>query len=276
MTSQETLSSQVSLSVCTMSSDTRAKLSIVFLRVLEYFSGVIILTTNRVGAFDEAFRSRIHVSLYYPKLDKPTTIQIWERSLSRLRKSSLKLDFSEDEILRFAQGHWLENEKKPSRLWNGRQIKNAFQTALALANWEFYESKKGQSLQRPLLKAKHFESVAKTSAHFDDYISDIYGTSEDTWSELAARDQTRQDTHRPMSVGHSLAQDFVPRSKRTFHARRGGGSRDAKADESRMSEGSSDEIKAMELELKIMRMKQAKSTEKEPQVQAGDDENEEW
>lgn len=274
MTSQGTLSSQVSLNVCTFPSDTRAKLSVVFLRVLEYFSGVIILTTNRVGAFDEAFRSRIHVSLYYPKLDKPTTIQIWERSLSRLRKSSLKLDFSEDEILKFAESHWLENEKKPSRLWNGRQIKNAFQTALALANWEFYESKIGQSLQRPLLKAKHFESVAKTSAHFDDYISDIHGT-EDTWSEMAARDETRKDTHRPMSVGHSLAQ-FVPRSKRTFHARRGGGSRDAKADDSRMSDGSSDEIKRMELELKIMRMKQAKSTEKEPQVQAGDDEVEEW
>ena len=259
-----------------MASDTRAKLSIVFLRVLEYFSGVIILTTNRVGTFDEAFRSRIHVSLYYPKLDKPTTIQIWERSLSRLRKSSLNLDFSEDEILKFAERHWLENEKKPSRLWNGRQIKNAFQTALALANWEFYESKKGQSLQRPLLKAKHFESVAKTSAHFDDYISDIYGTSEDTYSELAARDETRKDTHRPMPVGQSLAQDFVPRSKRTLHGRRGVGSRDARADESRMSEGGSDKVKELELELELLKLKQAQGTEQVQQAQARDDEDDEW
>jgi hypothetical protein len=38
---------------------------IVFLRVLEYYSGILFLTTNRVGIMDEAFKSRIHVSLYY-------------------------------------------------------------------------------------------------------------------------------------------------------------------------------------------------------------------
>lgn len=37
----------------------------VFLRVLEYYNGLLFLTTNRVGAVDEAFKSRIHLSLYY-------------------------------------------------------------------------------------------------------------------------------------------------------------------------------------------------------------------
>jgi len=36
----------------------------VFLRILEYYSGILFLTTNRVGTIDEAFKSRIHVSLY--------------------------------------------------------------------------------------------------------------------------------------------------------------------------------------------------------------------
>jgi hypothetical protein len=36
----------------------------VFLRVLEYYSGILFLTTNRVGTIDEAFKSRIHISLY--------------------------------------------------------------------------------------------------------------------------------------------------------------------------------------------------------------------
>lgn len=31
---------------------------------LEYYKGVLILTTNRIGTFDEAFKSRIHLSLF--------------------------------------------------------------------------------------------------------------------------------------------------------------------------------------------------------------------
>lgn len=35
----------------------------IFLRALEYYSGILFLTTNRVGSIDEAFRSRIHMRL---------------------------------------------------------------------------------------------------------------------------------------------------------------------------------------------------------------------
>jgi ATPase family associated with various cellular activities (AAA) len=31
----------------------------VFLRVIEYYDGILILTSNRVGTFDEAFKSRV-------------------------------------------------------------------------------------------------------------------------------------------------------------------------------------------------------------------------
>ncbi|KAF2800360.1 P-loop containing nucleoside triphosphate hydrolase protein, partial [Melanomma pulvis-pyrius CBS 109.77] len=41
----------------------------VFLRALEYYTGVLFLTTNRVGTLDEAFRSRIHLSLLYPAIN---------------------------------------------------------------------------------------------------------------------------------------------------------------------------------------------------------------
>lgn len=34
-----------------------------FLRALEYYEGILILTTNRVGTFDEAFKSRIQLAL---------------------------------------------------------------------------------------------------------------------------------------------------------------------------------------------------------------------
>jgi SpoVK/Ycf46/Vps4 family AAA+-type ATPase len=43
---------------------TRNAMVSVFLRVLEFYSGILFLTTNRVGTIDEAFKSRIHISLY--------------------------------------------------------------------------------------------------------------------------------------------------------------------------------------------------------------------
>ncbi|KAF2845603.1 hypothetical protein T440DRAFT_407597, partial [Plenodomus tracheiphilus IPT5] len=56
----------------------------VFLRLLEYYAGLLILTTNRARTFDEAFRSRIHISLYYPWLDQDTIAKIWKISLRRV------------------------------------------------------------------------------------------------------------------------------------------------------------------------------------------------
>ncbi|KAJ5701520.1 P-loop containing nucleoside triphosphate hydrolase protein [Penicillium malachiteum] len=58
----------------------------VFLRVLDYYSGILFLTTNRVGIIDEAFKSRIHISLYYPHLDEHQSKRIWEINLQRLKK----------------------------------------------------------------------------------------------------------------------------------------------------------------------------------------------
>lgn len=43
---------------------TRNAMVSVFLRALEFYSGILFLTTNRVGTIDEAFKSRIHISLY--------------------------------------------------------------------------------------------------------------------------------------------------------------------------------------------------------------------
>lgn len=43
---------------------TRNAIVSVFLRMLEYYKGILFLTTNRIGTFDEAFKSRIHISLF--------------------------------------------------------------------------------------------------------------------------------------------------------------------------------------------------------------------
>lgn len=159
---------------------TRNGIVSVFLRVLETFSGVLILTTNRVGEFDEAFRSRIHVSLYYPRLDAKSTADIYDVNLRRIRDhESLDIDVEEEAIRDFGRKHFRDNEDAPSRRWNGRQIKNAFQTAIALANWDFFDQsyRSSDPKAKPTLAAKHFEYVALTSSDFDEYLDHVHQVS---------------------------------------------------------------------------------------------------
>lgn len=59
----------------------RNKLVSIFLRVLEYYEGIMFLTTNRVQTFDPAFQSRIHISIDYPQLSIESRRTVWENFL---------------------------------------------------------------------------------------------------------------------------------------------------------------------------------------------------
>ncbi|KAK4448913.1 hypothetical protein QBC34DRAFT_300198 [Podospora aff. communis PSN243] len=152
----------------------------VFLRVLEYYSGILFLTTNRVGDFDEAFASRIHISLFYPELDKDKTLEVFKLNLQVIRNrfSGKPRKFTPDEmgIGAFAEKYWKEN---PFDHWNGRQIRNACQTALALAEYEA-QGKDYKDVLKPnaeiKLEVSHFETVSRAYLEFSSYIRDIYGT----------------------------------------------------------------------------------------------------
>lgn len=146
----------------------------VFLRILEYYEGILFLTTNRVGTLDEAFRSRIHMSLYYPTLSADQTAAIWKILCRRAVKQQERLDIDEEAILEYALEHF-NSLQKPSGSgsgatvintgWNGRQIKNAFMSAIALAHYGVPPA------ERVKLKIGHFKKVAKASKEFDDYLT---------------------------------------------------------------------------------------------------------
>jgi len=61
----------------------RNKLVSIFLRVLEYYEGIMFLTTNRVNTFDAAFQSRIHISLDYPELSIESRRSVWKNFLAQ-------------------------------------------------------------------------------------------------------------------------------------------------------------------------------------------------
>ena len=168
----------------------------VFLRVLEYYPGILFLTTNRVGTFDQAFRSRIHMSLFYPRIEEDATIRIWEMNIDRAREiwgDNLSIDEPDRKgILRFASRHYKDLAGSETT-WNGRQIRNAFQTAIALAEWDAYQGQlkfKSPVPLKPRLEAEHFERVAQASKHFDAYLKE---TQVGTMADLASNNRERKD-----------------------------------------------------------------------------------
>jgi hypothetical protein len=60
-----------------------------FLRILKYYSRILFLTTNRVRAIDNAFRSRLHLTLYSPRPRKRQTKVIVQRTFQRITESNL-------------------------------------------------------------------------------------------------------------------------------------------------------------------------------------------
>ena len=84
--------------------------------------GILFLTTNRVGTFDRAFKSRIHLAIHYPKLSHETRKSLWHSFLVRASaESAIALSYT-GELDVFAREDL-----------NGRQIRNVVRTAHALA-----------------------------------------------------------------------------------------------------------------------------------------------
>ena len=167
----------------------------------------------------------------------------------------LGVDVNEDEVKQFARRQWADSADNPTQRWNGRQIRNAFQSAIALAKWDHQEGEYGAHT-RPCLSVKQFEIVAKTSAHFDAYITKMHGIDEgDAWETIAARDFLRKN-----ETPRKPASRLVPAQARTRTVRRGGAKAETFEDDEEGDETDTDEDEEQmrKLEDKLNRMKQKK------------------
>jgi len=100
----------------------RNSLVAVFLRMMEYYEGILFLTTNRVDSFDRAFKSRVHLAIHFPKLDWSSRRQLWTMFLTRAAGFDAWQVPSDSSIDEFAEEDL-----------NGRQIKNIVKVAKSLA-----------------------------------------------------------------------------------------------------------------------------------------------
>mmetsp|Transcript_29171 Transcript_29171/g.67914 ORF Transcript_29171/g.67914 Transcript_29171/m.67914 type:complete len:812 (-) Transcript_29171:845-3280(-) len=126
----------------------RNALVCVMLRLLEYYSGCLFLSSNRAAdSIDAAIASRITVMLGYPPLDVAGRTKVWKNLVDLVpvkpaeiksgRKSSkFRVEFAEADYTALAEKYEL----------NGRQIKNSIVLARALAR------ERGLPLDMPVLQ----------------------------------------------------------------------------------------------------------------------------
>ena len=143
----------------------------VFLRALEYYRGVLFLTTNRVEAFDSAFTSRIHVALHYKKLSDDDRLRIWNNNIERLERDSAGKVYVGHSTRDFA---YSSEEVRALKL-NGREIRNALQTAVALAETEAADD----GCETVSVTDKHLRAVVKMSKGFKDFLRRRRGWADD-------------------------------------------------------------------------------------------------
>lgn len=182
---------------------------------MEFYKGILFLTTNRVGTFDEAFISRIHVQLYYPDFSDDDRQRIWKVFMDKLsseRGKSIRISIDAREYIRgreikafvpfsfaltfiYTQNHSANiHDRCPlipilSLKWNGREIRNAFQTAVALAEYESIKDEEGKIL----LNESHLSAIVKMSADFKNYLEKVHLADE---NKRAQRQGLRFDEER--------------------------------------------------------------------------------
>jgi len=134
----------------------------------------------------------MHIILYYPPLDQLTTSEIFAVNIARVKKNFEKkkrrLSIKEVPISVFAVEHFRQNKEEA---WNGRQIRNAFQIAVALAESEAVgDGSTGEIDAIITLDAKHFQVVADLHLTFVSYLNRVHGANT---ARRALENSTRYD-----------------------------------------------------------------------------------
>ncbi|KAL9045831.1 MAG: hypothetical protein Q9214_001195 [Letrouitia sp. 1 TL-2023] len=152
-----------------------------FLRALERCQSILFLTTNRIGSFDDAFISRIHVTFYYHDLTEKKREMLWRNFFDKLVRDRGGLMRVPIDTKDYIKGQDVRALK-----WNGREIRNAMQTAVALTDFERETDEDGKIL----LKHMHIAQIVRMSSDFRDYLDVLHRGDE---SKRAATQRIRYD-----------------------------------------------------------------------------------
>lgn len=125
-----------------------------FLRVLEYFDGVLIMTTNLVNQIDEAVFSRVHLCLEYGAPQDADRRAIWQSMFSKELLDAVTGDGS---------AHDAMLDMLSKKKLNGREIKTVIQNAVGKAVARMVDGDKGIPKAKWINRAYFIEEAERLS-----------------------------------------------------------------------------------------------------------------
>ncbi|ERF68995.1 hypothetical protein EPUS_06682 [Endocarpon pusillum Z07020] len=135
-----------------------------FLRTVEYFNGILFMTTNRLETMDVAFRSRIQMAIEYKSFSKATRRKIWSNIINRVKDEESREELLEE--LDYLKGLDL----------NGREIQNVVKMAQSMALGISHSSSgkiKGTvERKQACLNISHIKKAADEALSFQKYFKD--------------------------------------------------------------------------------------------------------
>ncbi|PHH93223.1 hypothetical protein CDD83_10161 [Cordyceps sp. RAO-2017] len=100
----------------------RNELVSIFLTKLEYYRGILFLSTNRISSIDHAFQSRVDLFLPYHDLGELARRQVWQNFIKHAGRGAVRFDVTDDDLDRLAL-----------LKLSGREIKNLVKSAQLLS-----------------------------------------------------------------------------------------------------------------------------------------------
>ncbi|KAK5056713.1 hypothetical protein LTR84_012245 [Exophiala bonariae] len=157
----------------------RNSLVTVFLRTMEYYQGVLFLTTNRPGHIDDSFISRITVPIQYPSLRPETQKLIIDKLVRNSQETGTIL------VDPKAKQYLIDN----CGSLNGRQLRNTLNNAVSIAEIQKRRNQQLHSQDFIKVERHHVVTAIGRSTGFMKYIDHMGGKDE------FARARRRGDYH---------------------------------------------------------------------------------
>lgn len=92
---------------------------------MEYYRGILILTTKRMGQFDDAIIARINVAIRYEITDQDR-LELWDKFFTKLKTERRDITVDKKAL------PWVTTDPRMRKIhWNGREIRNGITTVHA-------------------------------------------------------------------------------------------------------------------------------------------------
>ncbi|KAL8714529.1 MAG: hypothetical protein Q9220_001477 [cf. Caloplaca sp. 1 TL-2023] len=135
----------------------------ILLRALEYYDGILILTTNRIRTFDIAVQSRVNFAITYQNLDPAQKTRIYKDFISQLTDENTE---NKQELLEWLDDEeFAEDDASPFKTLNGRQIRNVLFSAASIAQDDVDKRLKLGHVKRILRETVKFQSDIEAMVH---------------------------------------------------------------------------------------------------------------